>query len=524
MPEQGIDLQGMEVGVLEGERLIARLARRRPFDRMERSHLEWLVSRLREVELPAGAAVLDSGDSADRLWIVGEGTVRAEAAGSAADGRVGAELGPGDCFPLEELHLRRPVLFRYQAGDAVRLAELLAEDFLALQAISAPFRETCERRSRSYVDKLRRFQQAQLVGADSLMNPASAITNGPREVASRIRLAADVPALAAAAAEVHVAARRMMDQGIAPAQVTRLVSTLNDRVTERVVQLELDRAGLPGLDLCWMALGSEGRSEQTLCTDQDNGLVFAPPDGVAPEAVRERLLPVAERINGHLEACGFPRCEGGVMAGNPEWCLSEAEWRGRFARWLDLPEPEALLRASIFFDLRAVYGSRQLVERLQAYVAGAAPARRRFLVALAAKAVETRLPLGVLWGFKLETKGDQAGTVDLKREVVRAFVDGARVLALGAGSTETSTERRLSDAAARGALEPSEAQACADAFHFVQHLRLRHHYACQTAGRPPDNRLRPAALNPVERRFLVEAMRQAKRLLWGISQLYGVQA
>ena len=116
MPEQGIDLQGMEVGVLEGERLIARLARRRPFDRMERSHLEWLVSRLREVELPAGAAVLDSGDSADRLWIVGEGTVRAEAAGSAADGRVGAELGPGDCFPLEELHLRRPVLTEFEFG------------------------------------------------------------------------------------------------------------------------------------------------------------------------------------------------------------------------------------------------------------------------------------------------------------------------------------------------------------------------------------------------------------------------
>lgn len=522
MPEPRTSFQVAEVAVLEGERLIGELGRRRPFDRMERSQLEWLAARLREVELPAGGAALEPGATADRLFVVREGPVRIEAAGE-GDGRALAELGPGDCFPVEELHLRRPVLFGYRAGAAVRLLALSADDFRALQALSAPFREHCEKRARSFLEKLRRIQQAQLTTADSVMNPASVIQSGPREVSARIRQARDVNALAGAAGEIHVCARRMIDQGVASAQITRLVSAMNDQVTERVVQLELDRAGLAGLDLCWMALGSEGRTEQTLHTDQDNGLVFAPPEGTDADEVRARLLPVAERINGHLEACGFPRCTGGVMAGNPEWCLSEAEWRARFESWLDVPGPEALLRASIFFDLRGVYGSKPLVERLQASIAAAAPGRRRFLVALATNAVATRLPLGFFGGFKLED-GEHAGTVELKRDAIRAFVDGARVLALASGSTESSTERRLADAAVRGALDPAEAEACAEAFHYVQVLRLRHHYALAAAGRPLDNRVKPAELNPIERRFLLEALRQAKRLLSKIAREYGLQA
>jgi signal-transduction protein with cAMP-binding, CBS, and nucleotidyltransferase domain len=98
------------------------------------------------------------------------------------------------------------------------------------------------------------------------------------------------------------------------------------------------------------ALGSEGRQEQTLASDQDNGLIFAGSGDAV--AVREQLLPMALRINEALDACGFPLCTGQVMASNPQWCLDLHEWRQRFAGWIIEGDPQALLNASIFFDLR----------------------------------------------------------------------------------------------------------------------------------------------------------------------------
>jgi signal-transduction protein with cAMP-binding, CBS, and nucleotidyltransferase domain len=138
----------------------------------------------------------------------------------------------------------------------------------------------------------------------------------------------------------------MLERGAAAEQLTYLISTLNDLLTIRVIELELHASGLAGVRLCWLALGSEGRFEQTLVTDQDNGIVFAA-DGDT-DTLRARLLPFAQRVNETLARCGFPLCKGGIMAGNPQWCLSVDEWRHRFDLWIDSGNPEALLHSTIF--------------------------------------------------------------------------------------------------------------------------------------------------------------------------------
>ena len=176
-----------------------------------------------------------------------------------------------------------------------------------------------------------------------------------REVTQIIELAESHDELRAGAAEIRSLATNLLAQGIGAEQLTQLIAALNDKLTQRILVLEAARHDLAGVRFCWLALGSEGRHEQTFATDQDNAILFASGEG-EEDAVRARLLPFARAVNEALDACGFPLCKGEIMASNPAWCLSASEWRQCFGRWIRAPLPEALLNASIFFDFRPLWG------------------------------------------------------------------------------------------------------------------------------------------------------------------------
>jgi CBS domain-containing protein len=256
---------------------------------------------------------------------------------------------------------------------------------------------------------------------------------------------------------------------------------------------------------CWLAFGSEGRLEQTLDTDQDNGLVFVPESEADAETLRERFLPFARRVNALLDACGFPLCKGEVMAGNPRWCLSMTEWRGQFASWISTATPEDLLNATIFFDFRAVAGDVRLAMALQRWLLGSTGDNDLFLRFMAANALRGGPPLGRIRDFVVDR---ESGLLDLKRDGSRIFVDVARILALALGIPETATVGRLQLAGSQLGWPRREVDACLEAFDFIQQLRLRGQQ--EKAG--PPNRIAPAALNELERAFLKESFRQARKL------------
>lgn len=301
---------------------------------------------------------------------------------------------------------------------------------------------------------------------------------GLRRTAERIRGASELAHLVEAAADTRRLARHLLAQGVAAGPLTAMISALNDALTRRVIELAAARRALPGA-WCWLALGSEGRMEQTLVTDQDNALIV---EGASP-GDKGAFLEFAGEVNRDLDACGFPLCKGDIMARNPRWCLSLDEWRGVFAGWIDDTDPRALMEAAIFFDFRPLAGEARLAGELREAVLGRTRANRAFQRALAQAALESRPPLGLLADFS-------ADELDLKLAGSRPFVDAARVLALGAGSAETNTAARL--------LEAGEATA-AEAFHYVQTLRLRRE----------SNRVRVAELNDIDRRVLKGAFRQA---------------
>jgi CBS domain-containing protein len=199
--------------------------------------------------------------------------------------------------------------------------------------------------------------EGRLIGVVSERDLFSLQRVGLVNLTKSVGRATDVAGLAAIAGDIHRLVAQMMVQGVKVGQITQIITLLNDQIVERLLDLVVaDSPEVEGIAFAWMAFGSEGRQEQTLKTDQDNGILFAVPEGATAEGVRARLLPFADRVNRALDAIGFTLCPAEIMARNPESCLSLDEWKARFARWIDGGTPEHLLKASIFFDFRPVWG------------------------------------------------------------------------------------------------------------------------------------------------------------------------
>jgi CBS domain-containing protein len=344
---------------------------------------------------------------------------------------------------------------------------------------------------------------------------------GVEEVGEQIQAAADLPSLQAAAAAVRRLAEGLLAQGVGVETLTHYHSTLNDLLTIRAIELAADEREPPGVAWCWLALGSEGRLEQTFVTDQDNALVFDAGEADAAE-VRQSLLPFARAVNQRLAACGIPPCPGNVMAGSARWCLTPPEWRRALQGWMDGSEPEALVDAPTFFDFRPVYGQLALAERLRERVLAELAARPVFLRRLAEAALEARPPLGAL-GFVYDPPSPYRRTIDLKRAGSRLFSDAARILALAQGVRHSGTAQRLRELAERGCFGPEAVAGLIDGFHFIHLLRLRNQRAARRPHVGP-NRVFPGDLNELDRQVLKEAFRQARKLQAYLIAEYQLQA
>jgi CBS domain-containing protein len=338
-------------------------------------------------------------------------------------------------------------------------------------------------------------------------------------ITSAVMRSEDLTRLPVLAQDIGDLAHSLLAQGMDAENLTAIISSLNDRLTERIIALESEAdPALAGLRWCWLALGSEGRMEQTLATDQDNALIFAEAD----DTQRAALLAFALRVNHRLDACGFPLCRGGIMASNPQWCLSAAGWQQQFTQWIDHGSPEALLNSSIFFDFRPLAGDAALALDLRAWLTHTAQKNPRFLHQMAGNALRNRPPLGVVRDFVLSDDDAHPHTLDLKLNGATPFVDAARIFALAAGSPQTNTAERLREAAHALNIPDTELADWNRAFHFLQLLRLRHQHGQQRAGQTPDNHLDPDTLNPLDRRILKEALRQARKVQARLAMDYGL--
>lgn len=325
-----------------------------------------------------------------------------------------------------------------------------------------------------------------------------------KSVSSSIRAAQDIDALQISAKDIRKLARNLMGQGLQARQLTELISHLNDILTVRILEIKALEHGIDLSSICWISLGSEGRGEQTIATDQDNALIL-PND--TDSAMREQVRNFAHQVNLALDTCGYPLCRGGIMAGEAACCLTLDEWKSRFNKWIGQGSPEDLLNASIYFDFRTLFGNPRLANELRTVVVNAAKSTPRFLKQMAVNAMSRHVPLN--WRGAIETNTN--GMIDLKLQATAIIVDVTRIYALANGIEVTNTCKRLAALGIHLNAADHEYDALASSFDFLQMLRLRVQIKRDVQSATP-NSAKLSDLNNIDRRILRETLRVIRQM------------
>ncbi|WP_299352711.1 DUF294 nucleotidyltransferase-like domain-containing protein [uncultured Shimia sp.] len=291
--------------------------------------------------------------------------------------------------------------------------------------------------------------------------------------------------------------------------VTRLITDIADTATRRLLTLAEEKLGTPPAPYLWLACGSQGRQEQTGVSDQDNCLILH-------DMVTDDDMPyfhaLAKFVTDGLNTCGYVYCPGDMMATNPRWCQPMRVWKEYFSGWINTPDPEAQMLASVMFDLRPIGGHKHLFEDLQEGTLKRASENSIFVAHMISNSLKHQPPLGLLRGFATIRSGEHKNQLDMKHNGVVPIVDLARIYALQGQLTAVNTRARLEAAEAAGVLSKSGARDLLDAYDLIAETRLLHQANLVKDGKAPDNYLLPAELSDFERSHLRDAFVVVKTL------------
>jgi CBS domain-containing protein len=307
---------------------------------------------------------------------------------------------------------------------------------------------------------------------------------------------------------------------IKPKDLVRLISYLNDLIIVKVIRL-LTKNGfsdLPG-KFAFLVLGSEGRMEQTLKTDQDNAIVYD--DSLGGKEL-ETLELFSRGLIDALIDIGFPSCPGGIMAKNAPWRRSISDWTSAVKSWVREPTPENILNYSMFSDLRTVYGDFSLETGLKETVVNVVNKNPVFLAHMANNILRFKPPLNFLGGFKVEKKGENMGKLDIKMHGLFPLTEGIKVLSLEAGIMDGGTNEKIVQLMGRKIVPDDELAEVEASFNFFVHVRLKSQIKRAMQGLEPSNFIDPLDLSEVERERLKVGFSMVKSFQGFLSDRYKV--
>ena len=296
---------------------------------------------------------------------------------------------------------------------------------------------------------------------------------------------------------------RMVNEDANSHMIGTAMAVIGRTFKQRLLGLAEDKYGPPPVSYCFIALGSMGRDEQLIVTDQDNALILD--DSFDHQKHNAYFQNLADFVCDGLARCGYTYCDGEIMASFKKWRKTRAEWFEQFSDWIAQPKPQALLNSSIFFDLDGVWGKTKWADELKIFIAKQSKKNRLFLANMAANARNRTAPLGFFKGFVMEHNGQHKRSMNLKRRGTAPLSDVIRVHALAIGSRKQNSFERLEDIIAAKRLPPGKAQDLRDALEYVAMIRIRHQAWQIEQGEEPDNDLDPDSLSSFEQRNLKEA-------------------
>ncbi|MBN2200701.1 cache domain-containing protein [bacterium] len=301
--------------------------------------------------------------------------------------------------------------------------------------------------------------------------------------------------------------RTIIERGAGVADVTALTTAISGAFTRRIVSLTLADLGEPPVPFAFIGLGSDGRKEQTLRTDQDNAIVYADPPAGTEEAARDYFLRLGEQVCAALNAVGYRFCPGDIMAKNPRWCRPLSDWKTLFTEWVTTANPQDLLEAKIFFDFRLLAGSGDIVESLHAHLRSLLTGNNAFFLYLSESVLKWELP---------ENAQKLKNPFDVKK-VILPVVDGARLYALRHSIAATNTLERLALLYEADVFSRKFHEETAELYSVLMRKRFQHQARQLSERIPPDNEVDPAECSEMELMILKRAFEQIGRIREKIS-------
>lgn len=400
------------------------------------------------------------------------------------------------CAILTDRDLRNKVVATGRTPASLRVADVMSAPLMTITEDEVLY-EALYRMSRHNIHRLVVVDGAgALAGIITDTDILRLQAHSPHQLVLDIEKADSIDALRELHGRIQKLIVHLAGTGIAIREMVRLIANLNDQVLIRLIDL-LRAERYPDLttDFAFVVMGSEGRGEQTLSTDQDNAIIYA--DSL-DQAEVARLEDFSQALIEALISIGVPPCPGGIMAKNPQWRRSLSAWQREVSRWLSTPTPENVMTGSMFLDLRPLYGRAELVSTLRDHAFHFMSQEQGFLVRMAQNMTRFAPPLGWFGRIKVEKSGPQRGSVDLKKAGIFAITDGIKALAIEARRLEGSTHDRMEALVDCGVLRPDQ---CADlraAFDFLVLKRLQGQVAALRANETPSNYVALENLNAME--------------------------
>ena len=423
--------------------------------------------------------------------------------------RIGSILVIDESKRLQGILTRHDLLKRVVLAEkdlSVAISEVMTSDIKTLEA-SDTVEMAGHLMMQASIRHLPIVKDAQVVGLISERDLFSFQRFSVSNISAAIHGAKNIQALVRAAEHIRQYSKNLLSQGVTGNRLTSLVSYLNDLLTSRLITMTASEFNVEADQFCWLALGSEGREEQTISTDQDNALILA--DGVS-DAAMQHYLHFARQVNEGLDQCGFPLCKGNVMASNPKYCRRQTDWIKRCAGWIEAGSPQDLLDASIFFDFRPISGNASLALGVSDYVSMAAAATPRFVALLATNAMNWKVPLTMFGGLDTATV-DGKQVLDFKLNGTALVVDFARIYALANNITVRNTRERLEAISRLPRFGQTKVEDWVSTFEFLQTMRLKAQIDSEGQNTNP-NALDTAKLSSVDKVILKAAFNISKTM------------
>ena len=292
-----------------------------------------------------------------------------------------------------------------------------------------------------------------------------------------------------------------MDSGAKIHNITHLISTITDAITERVIEYAIGEMGDPPVKFAFLALGSEGRREQTLVTDQDNAIIFEDVPNDRLSDVNKYFLYLGQKVNLWLDRIGYNYCKGEIMAGNPQWCQTMERWKQYFTRWVNENSEDTSLGVSIFFDFRVVYGEQSFANELRKHINQVSDNQSNFFQLLSRETSNYKLPVNIFKGGQADSFGIMTETMDIKIGIM-PITEFARIYSLYHRFEETNTISRLLKMYQRSEVSKSEFDEINHSYNFLMEIRFRNQLDAILNNEIPKNIITSNDLTEIEKSMI----------------------